>query len=273
MDNLVAVSSWALHRTLGVAYYDSPLGGPQPADLHSATTTPLLDLPSELQRHQFSAMQLCHFHLPSRETQYIADMRSSLRDANVELLTLLIDDGDVSDPEQGEASVPWTANWVRIAAELGASRARLIAGKQAYSKETIDMAFSRLMQIAAVAEEVGVILEIENWHALLATPAAVHELLDRSEGMLRLNADFGNWPKPERYETLPQIFHRAETCHAKFEFVSPTELDLEDTEQLLTIAKNANFSGPMVLVNGGHGTSDWDGLAIQRRAIECFIGE
>ena len=212
-------------------------------------------------------MQLCHFHLPSRETEYIAAFRSALRENNVDLLTLLIDDGDVSDPLEGEASVEWTASWVRTAAELGASRVRLIAGKQPYSRQAMDLAFFRLMLIAKVAEEVGLICEIENWHALMATPEAVHEMLDRSLGMIRLNADFGNWPKPERYETLPKIFDRAETCHAKFEFVSPSELDADDTEKLLTIAKNAGYRGPMVLVNGGPGESDWDAMDIQRQAI------
>lgn len=212
-------------------------------------------------------MQLCHFHLPARDATTIGEFRAALRAANVDLLALLIDEGDVTDPEQGQASVEWTANWVRTAADLGASRARLIAGKQPYSPETMNLAFTRLMLISAVAEEVGIVLEIENWHALLATPAAVNELLDRSQGMLRLNADFGNWPKPERYETLPLIFPRAETCHAKFEFVSPTELDREDTDKLLNIAKNARFAGPMVLVNGGLGASEWDALDIQRDAI------
>ena len=212
-------------------------------------------------------MQLCHFHLPSRDGDYIAQFRNALRESGVDLLTVLIDDGDVTDPEIGEASVAWTANWVRTAADLGASRVRLIAGKQPYSRETMDLAFFRLMLISKVAEEVGLICEIENWHALMATPAAVHELLDRSKGMIRLNADFGNWPKPERYETLPQIFGRAETCHAKFEFLSPTELDREDADKLLAIAKNANFQGPMVLVNGGPGESDWDAMNIQRQAI------
>jgi hypothetical protein len=268
MDNLIAVSSWSLHRTLGVSYPDSPSTGLGAVQKHSSSPLPLHDLPAALQAHGYTAMQLCHFHLPSRDICYIADFRSALRSAQVELLTLLIDEGDVSDPVHGEDSVGWTSSWVRSAADLGASRARIIAGKQPYSREALDLAFSRLMEIAKVAEEVGVQLEIENWHALLATPDAVNELLDRSEGALRLNADFGNWPKPERYETLPKIMGRAETCHSKFEFVSPTELDLDDTTRCLAIAKEANFAGPMVLVNGGIGESDWDAMEIQRAAIQ-----
>jgi len=268
VDNLIAVSTWSLHRTIGVSYNDSPKTGPQPAKQHSPITLPLLELPSALKEHGYSAMQLCHFHLPLRETSYIADFRAALRASDVELLTVLIDEGDVTDPEIGEASVGWISSWVRLAAELGAGRARVIAGKQPYSPATFDLALSRLMKIAEVASEVGVQLEIENWFSLLATPAAVHELLDRSEGALRLNADFGNWPKPERYATLPQIMPRAETCHSKFEFVSATELDRDDTDRCLAIAIEAGFKGPMVLVNGGSGESDWEAMGIQRHAIQ-----
>lgn len=267
MDNLIAVSSWALHRTLGRAYFDKPLGGPVVETQHSDSPLDLLELPAQLKAHGYSAMQLCHFHLPSRSDNYIQEFRQALSESNVELLTLLIDDGDVTDPEIGEASVDWTAKWVETAAALGAYRARLIAGKQPYSPEALDLAFNRLMQIGITADKVDVILEIENWHALMANPDAVHELLDRSHGILRLNADFGNWPKPERYEWLPKIFQRAETCHAKLEFVSPTELDEDDTSRLLHIAKEANYRGPMVLVNGGPGDNDWAALEIQREAI------
>ncbi|MDR3690564.1 MAG: TIM barrel protein [Fimbriimonas sp.] len=266
MDNLIAVSSWSLHRTIGVSYPDSPTGAGGRVQ-HSESPLDLLDLPAALAAHGYSAMQLCHFHLPSRSPSYVAEFRVALRDAKVDLLTLLIDDGDVTDPEIGLASVKWTADWVRTAAELGAPRARVIAGKQPDSREAIELSFTRLMEIAETAGEVDVQLEIENWHALLAAPQTVHELLDRSQGALRLNADFGNWPKPYRYEALPKIFRRAETCHAKFEFLSPTELDWHDASRCLMIAKDASFSGPMVLVNGGIGESDWDAMDIQRTAI------
>jgi len=51
------------------------------------------------------------------------------------------------------------------------------------------------------------------------------------------------------------------------EFISPIELDEDDTSRLLHIAKEANYRGPMVLVNGGPGDNDWAALEIQREAI------
>jgi sugar phosphate isomerase/epimerase len=212
-------------------------------------------------------MQLCHFHLPSRDAGYAADFRSALIESGVQLLTVLIDEGDITDPADGEASAEWIASWVKTAAELGAPRARVIAGKQAYSSDAMDLAVKRLKQIAKTANEVGVHLETENWFSLLAKPAAVNELLDRMEGNLSLCADFGNWPRPEIYDTLPEIMPRAETCHAKLEFLSATELDIPHADACLSIANSANYTGPFVLVNGGIGDSDWDAMDIQRKVI------
>jgi len=269
MDNLIAVSSWSLHRTIGVSYPDSPLTGPQGESKHSESQLPLLELPKALQSHGYSAMQLCHFHLPSRDAVFASDFRSALREANVELLTVLIDEGDITDPETGTKSAEWIAGWVRTASQLGASRARVIAGKQSYSAETMDLAVIRLKEIAETAREVGVQLETENWFSLLSTPVAVNEILDRMEGELRLCADFGNWPRPEIYETLPLIMSRAETCHAKFEFLNAADLDEPHAAACLKIAIEADYKGPFVLVNGGRGDSEWKAMDIQRRRIRA----
>lgn len=267
MDNLIAVSSWSIHRTIGVTYHDSPLIGPQAAKFHSNSPLALLDVPAALKEHGYEAMQLCHFHLPTRGKDFADEFRGALYEAEIGLLTLLIDEGDITDPTGGDASAEWIASWVRTAADLGAPRARVIAGKQAYSTEAMNVAVVRLKQIARVAKEVGVHLETENWFPLLSTPSAVNELLDRMEGDLSLCADFGNWPKPEIYDTLPQIMGRAETCHAKFEFLTASELDTPHAEKCLQIAADANYKGPFVLVNGGIGSSDWDAMDIQRDNI------
>lgn len=267
MENLIAVSSWSLHRTIGVSYNDSPSKGPQPAVVHADQPLALLDLPSALKDHGYSAMQLCHFHLPSRELSYAEEFKGALRQSGVSLLTLLIDEGDVTDPESYEADTRWIESWVRTAGQLGAPRARVIAGKQPYSEAAMDLAISNLKRIAETAAEVGVSLETENWFPLLSTPNAVNEILDRMDGQLGLCADFGNWPRPGIYETLPQIMPRAETCHAKFEFKTATELDVPHAEACLKIASEARYQGPFVLVNGGIGESDWDAMEIQQKII------
>ena len=268
MNNPIVVSSWSLHRTIGTTYHDSPAGGPKGKATHSETPLDLLELPKALRDHGYSAMQLCHFHLPSREEAFISEFRAALDQSGIKLWTLLIDEGDITDAASGQDSADWISSWVRTAAQLGTDRARVIAGKQKCSTETMDLAVTRLKQIAAVATEVGVRIETENWFDLLATPSAVNEILDRMEGQLGLCADFGNWPRPFIYEALPQIMGRAETCHAKFEFVSASELDEAHSAACLKIAEEADYKGPFVIVNGGASASEWDAIDTQRKRIK-----
>jgi sugar phosphate isomerase/epimerase len=216
-------------------------------------------------------MQLCHFHLPSRDAAYLSELRAAIEDAGVTLLALLIDDGDITHPEHGQRDAEWIAGWLDVAQALGAKRARIIAGRQPFDAETMQVAVSRIDALADVAGPVR--LETENWFELMSSPEAVHAVLDALEGRLGLCADFGNWPRPMKYEGLRRIFPRAETCHAKLEFLDPERLDQEDAALCLQIATSSGFAGPYVLVNGGPGASEWDALEIQREAILGALGE
>jgi hypothetical protein len=262
----IAVSSWALHRTLGVTYPDSPALGRREAEAHApGEPLPLTHLPSALERRGYRSMQLCHFHLPSREAGYVRELRAAIEDAGVRLHALLIDDGDLTHPEHGDRDEAWIAGWIEVAQQLGAERTRVIAGRQPFGPETMRTAVARLDRLADRAGSVR--LETENWHELLATPDAVDAVLDALEGRVGLCADWGNWPRPMKYEGLRRIFPRAETCHAKLEFMTPESLDEEDAAACLDIARNAGFAGTYVLVNGGVGGSEWDAVDLQRDVI------
>lgn len=266
MSDRIAVSSWALHRTLGMTYPDSPALGRRDAEKHSkGEPLPLTHLPSALERRGYRSMQLCHFHLPSREASYLRELRAAIEDAGVTLLDLLIDDGDITHPEHGQRDADWIADWLSVAQALGAKRARIIAGRQPFNPETMGLAVARIDKLADIAGPVR--LETENWFELMSSPEAVHAVLDALEGRLGLCADFGNWPRPMKYEGLRRIFPRAETCHAKLEFLDPERLDQEDAALCLGIARSSGFAGPYVIVNGGPGASEWEALEIQREAI------
>lgn len=266
MKNRLAVSSWALHRTLGVTYPDSPALGRRAAEKHGqGEPLPLLHLPSALERRGYLSMQLCHFHLSGRDADTVRDFRNALLDAGVSLHALLIDDGDITHPEHGERDFDWIRLWLDVAQELGATRARVIAGRQHWSEETFAAARDRLAALANHAANLR--LEIENWHELLGDPESVHTLLDSLGDRVGLCADWGNWPRPMKYTSLPKILSRAETVHAKLEFLGPEFLDQEDAAAMISMTRAAGFLGTYVLVNGGSGANEWDALEIQRDAI------
>lgn len=211
-------------------------------------------------------MQLCHFHLPSREKPALKELRDALADAGVELHALLVDDGDITNPETGGRDADWIRAWLDVALELGAKHARVIAGRQILTEDTFERAVQHL---TGFADHTGDALrvEVENWYELLATPESVHRLLDALGGRVGLCADWGNWPRPMKYAALPLILPRAETIHAKMDFIHADHLDEEDAAIMIGQSMTAQFQGTYVLVNGGVGESEWDALELQRNAL------
>ncbi|HWD38834.1 MAG TPA: TIM barrel protein [Fimbriimonas sp.] len=262
----IAVSSWALHRTIGVTYPDSPSAGRLEASQHSDQPLPLTELPAALKTRGYDRLELCHFHLPAGDDVQVAAFRHALSENAVHLQSLLIDDGDLSNPETSDRDADWIEGWLDVASRLGAERARIIAGKQAYSDEAFELAASQIERLAERAEGLGLRLTTENWFPLLSTPSAVNGMLDRLEGKLGLCGDFGNWPAPSKYEDFPLIFSRAETCHAKCEFIDADHIDLDDYNRCLAISEAAGFSGAYTLVNGGP-ANEWHALSLTRSAI------
>lgn len=266
MSDRIAVSSWALHRTLGTSYPDSPGGGKQEPRRHAEPGLDLMRLPSELAQRGYSAMQLCHFHLPSTDAATVRGFRSALAEAGVKLHALLIDEGDLAHPEHSGRDEAWIAGWLKVANDLGAERARIITGKQPFDAQTMARSVAALDRLASQAGNVRI--ETENWHETMRTPEAVNAVLDALEGRVGLCCDWGNWPRPQKYDDLPRIFPRAETCHAKLDFLDDGTLDRGDADTMLAMAQTHGFAGTYVIVNGGpaEGT-EWDALDAQRAKL------
>lgn len=266
--NPVSVSTWALHRALGVTWWDTPESpAKQRAETYGPGSVSLLDVPARLAAMGIHTLELCHFHLPTSEAAYLGDLRAALDAADVRLFSLLIDAGDITHPEHAERDLAWIAGWIETAGALGAERARVIAGKQAPDETTLRRSGAGLARLAEHARHHNVRVMTENWHALLPGPEHVHALLDDLDGAVGLCLDWGNWSGPTRYDDLAAIAPRAESCHAKTRFAGPGVLDGEDFRRCRDLMRAAGFGGPYTLVDGGPGEDEWAGLAIQREAF------
>ena len=239
----LAVSTWSLHRRL------------------ERPDVSLLQIPAEVAAHGLSALEVCHFHFPSVEDGYLADLRGAFESAGVQFLSLLIDAGDPThpDPDERQKQVDMMAGWVDVAVKMGAARARVIAGDAAPSPETLEQSAAALTLLADQAEAGGVRLEVENWHLLLDQPAEVLWLLERMEGRVGLKVDFGNWPDDRKHRDLPLIAHLAETTHAKAHFPQAGTMDTDDFGRCLDICRAAGFAGPHSLIFDGPG-DEWSSI-------------
>jgi hypothetical protein len=265
----IGVSSWSLNRVLGRGHYDALAGTVvRPADEGAVD---LLDLPARIREFGLGRMELCHFHIPSVDDEYLKKLRGALEASNVELWSLLCDDGDITHPQNGAGWVEWNRKWIDVAAALGSRHARIIAGKQEPTRENLELSRDRLRELASHAQERGVRLFVENWFSLLPSSTEVLWLLGELDGAVGFNIDFGNWPKPRRYEHLPLVAHMAESSHTKCAFPAPREPDVEDFEACLGYLRDAGFSGTHTLIYDSPDSDEWGHLEIERDIVLRYI--
>ncbi len=269
----LSVSTWSLHRALGVTYPDAPGGNVRrgPVESYGPASLSLLEVPERIAAMGVHTLEICHFHLPSRDAGYFQELQSALDAARVELFSVLIDGGDITDPVHHARDLAWAGEWVDTAAALGAQRARVIAGKSSYSEEAMQRSIAGLRALAARGAAQGVRVTTENWYPLLSRPEAVLRLLDSLEGQVGLNLDFGNWSGPTKYDDLAAIFPRAESCHAKCAFTAPRAPDTEDFRRCLDLSHAAGLAGPYTLIYDGPGDDEWEGLVIERELVQPYL--
>lgn len=264
----ISVSTWSLHRTLG---RPSPYGPERSAPPPPTQGMPLLELPQHLAKAGIHTLEICHFHLPSRDPGYLDELRLALVDAGIELWSLLIDGGDVTDPDHALRDSAWIAGWLPLAQRLGAYRARVSAGRAEPSPESLDRSIRALGRLVERAADQGLRLMTENWHGLMASANEVNQVLDALDGRLGLCADFGNWTGADKYEQLAAILPRAESCHAKAHFAADGTVDEADFVRCLDLAHAAGFDGPYTLIYDGPSDNEWAGLAREKALVEPYL--
>lgn len=268
----IAVSSWSLHRAIGLSWWDSPAASAVEKEAWGKGSVAILDLPATVARHGIDRLQICHFHVASRDKGWLGEFRAALAEAGVTLNTLLIDDGDITDASNHARDVAWVGTWIDTAAELGAKAARVVAGKQKPTRETLDLSVAGLKQLARRGTDKGVRVITENWFDLLSGPDEVAYVLDGVGDELGLLADFGNWKGPGKYDALRKIMPRAEDTHAKCHFPTADEMDADDFGQCVEIATAAGYDGPYTLIYDGPNDDEWWGIEKERRFVnDCQV--
>lgn len=265
-----AVSTWSLNRTLGK--YQGPftsVGDEGVPVALAAGALSLLDLPAELRAHGYDAVQICHFHFPARDSAYLAELRSALAASNITLDAILVDAGDLTHPTDVAAHEAWIGEWLDVATELGATRARVCAGRSAPTPETLQQGGEGLARLAVAHPGVRVITE--NWLELLADADAVLAVRQITGDQVGLMIDLGNWSGPDKYDELARIAPFAETCHAKCDF-SADGPDREDYVRALTVTRDGGFDGTMALIYSGPDDDEWAGLDTEWELVQSVFG-
>ncbi|TSB45343.1 sugar phosphate isomerase/epimerase family protein [Alkalicoccobacillus porphyridii] len=222
----------------------------------------LLELPFILKDRGFDALEVCHFHIPSTNKQYLEQLRSAFQDADLRFYSLLVDYGDISneDATRREKDIEWVKQWIDSASIAGAEHIRIIAGEADPSdKEALDRALDNLKQLADYAAEKGVKVLTENFRPLASTMQNCLSLIDQSEGKFGLTTDFGNYEGPNKYESLRAAIPLSSSIHAKARTSSDGSQDLEEFQTCMDIMAESQYDGAITLVYNG-AMDDWQGI-------------
>lgn len=249
-----AVSSWCLDGLLQSGF-------------------PLVELPGELARHGIGTFEICHFHLPSTDKDYVDSLRDALRAANIELFSVLIDAGDItaSDPQQRERDVQMIREWMGIARDLGAERVRIDAGLQPPTAEVVQRSTEQLRELAQHGASLGLRVSIENWHATSLQPEPLLAILDGCDGLVGLCADVGNAEhSSDKYATLEQLLPRATSVHFKTRTTPDGQIDDTDLQRCVGMIDKAGFDGVITLIYDGK-REEWAGIERLRQKLQPLL--
>jgi sugar phosphate isomerase/epimerase len=251
----LALTSWSLNKAL------------------SSGALALTDLPAQAREAGIATLEICHFHLPSTEPAYLAELRAAIEAAGVELFSILIDTGDISsaDAERREADIALIASWMEHAAALGAGGVRVVAGEsQPDDEAAFGRAVEALGRLAQRGRELGLRVRTENFRALASSAAGCNRLLDSLDGAVGLCADVGNFPADVRVREFEAVAGRAEVVHAKAGYSADGAVVADDLRRCLELSVKAGFSGPYTLVYD-QGPDEWGGVAKVKGVVQPFV--
>jgi sugar phosphate isomerase/epimerase len=247
-----AVSSWSL---------DGPL----------QSGLPLLGLPQQLKAHDIPLLELCHFHLPSTDTEYLQSFKGALQQAEVKLSSLLIDTGDIASPDDAKRNgdIQEIKNWIDVAATLGAERVRIVAGNQEATPEVIARSGKHLGELLAYAKTKNVKVSTENWQKTSLDSDVLLELLNNNPE-LGLCADIGNAEQTkDKYATLKKLLPHATSVHFKARYENG-QIEPSDLQVCMQLINEAKFSGVMTMIYELK-QNEWAGVAQLRDAVKRFL--
>lgn len=283
MTTRISVSSWSLHRALGSVWLDEFDPAKQTGPNVDAELA-LLELPSRAAENGIFTLELCHFHFPTRDSAFLAELAQEARNANVELYSVLIDDGDITalEPATRERDIAWIKGWIETTGELGASAARVIAGDRAIqpngsdlkSHAAIQLSARILRELHAFGQDRGVKVFTENFKALPSKADQLIAILELCDGLITICADFGNFKGPDRYAEFRKIAPFATSAHAKAQYQADATIIPDDLEGGIRVLLNADFDGPLSLIFDqtiASGRTEWNYLASMKAVADPLL--
>ncbi len=254
-------STWTFHRLLGRPAINSP-AAPEPPNVDDAQWPSLLQAAHDF---GFRRLDICHFHLSSREPAKLNEFAARLRETGLQPHALLMDTGDLSTGNPTD--LDWAKQWLRDAARLGCECMRVPGGLSPFNEDAFTRSLDAFRLLIPIAEDTGIALITENWLPLLRRAEHIDRFLDALEGRVGFLLDLGNLVPEDRYAELEQLAPLAQACHAKANFLDDQQPDQADFQRCLDCLRRHDFDGPLTFIGDEADLSGWPHLTWMKTQV------
>jgi sugar phosphate isomerase/epimerase len=296
MQHEIAVSSYSLRQCLGPIHvaFRGPDGKKQEFVWDQPQTMTLLEFPRAVKEHLgLGAVEICQFHMPKRSASFIGELKRALHAADVRLLSMPIDVGNISDADQTnrEEDLQEIEEWMRVAAELGARMVRVNASAPMAptALAPLDMTIESYRRLAQTAKSLGLQLLIENHGGITADPEVIVAIVEAvGPERLKTLVDIGNFEPllsmqmaimqgkepPEVdvtpvYDAIGRIAPYAGLVHAKTHGFDADGKPLRlDVVRALRVVRDAGYTGPISLEYEGNSGDPWENTRRTHALVE-----
>ncbi|UUZ84259.1 sugar phosphate isomerase/epimerase [Paenibacillus sp. P26] len=128
-----SISTWSMRESLGPlrwTVWNEEAKRQEIREEAKPQELELADLPEEARQNGLGYLEVCHFQFPSTDEAYLLKLKDSFEKAGVGFLTLLVDYGDISSPDEvrRDSDIAYLRGWIDVAAKAGAQAVRIVAG-------------------------------------------------------------------------------------------------------------------------------------------------
>ena len=207
---------------------------------------------------------------------YLDELRRRADGIDVRLLSIAVDGhGNLSalDEDERKQAVQNHTKWFGICQKLGCNAFRANSGGRhgtEASEEEIDQCVKSFKELAAIGEETGIRVMMENHGGVSVSPDNIVRIMDAVDSeYCRVLADFLNWrPEDDKVENLRQVAPYAWATHAKFlSFDESGESNEIDCKSVMAIFEETGYTNPFGIEYEGH-TDDHEGVLKSKALIE-----
>ena len=288
----LALSTWSLHEQLGPRRLTrrGADGVKRPHEIPHPQTMSLLEFLDQVRpRVDVDQVEICAFHVPSREPGYVTDLKAALRRNDLTVLSMPIDAGNVSVADEGwrEDDLREIEGWIDFAHDLGVKYVRVNASSYVAQEPLAPLdvtiaSYSRLCDYAAAR---GMVMSVENHGGITADPEVIVRIVEGvGPDRLKVCLDTGGFapiagrqgnpvpptdvdPEP-LYRSLARIAPFTGIIHAKTVWFDEQGRHLVfDPAHTLRLAKDVGFDGPVSIEYGG-GVEEWTNAARTKKIVE-----